>query len=154
VEFEPVGGDLAGLADEPENGAPGHGLARARFPHDPQPLAPEREGNALHHLNAAGMGGEADAQIFDIEERGHDGTPVVAGLQVNASNAVVLSQYPFRPPALPADLIRGPLGAGTAAEVDLQPAHGSRPWAAPVVLEGWDGGDRSEPVAFSQNPPH
>src|SRR5690606_3283366 len=38
----------------------------------------------------------------------------------------------FRPPALPADLIRGPLSASAEAAMALRPAHGSRPWAAAV----------------------
>src|SRR5690606_13042416 len=38
-------------------------------------------------------------------------------------------------PALPADLIRGPFSASIEAAMALQPAHGSRPWAAPVGLE-------------------
>src|SRR5690606_956435 len=40
---------------------------------------------------------------------------------------------PLAPPnsqLLPADLIRGPLSANTEAIGALQPAHGSRPWAA------------------------
>src|SRR5690606_31840602 len=50
------------------------------------------------------------------------------------------STEPPHPPALPADLIRGPFSTCIKAAMALKPAHGSRPRAAPVVWEAWTQG--------------
>src|SRR5690606_37515611 len=79
VEPQPVGGDQARLADELEDGAAGHRLARAAFAHNAEALAPQREGNALHHLDAARMAGDADPVIFDLEQGSRHDLPSLLG---------------------------------------------------------------------------
>src|SRR5690606_12877323 len=49
---------------------------------------------------------------------------------------------------LPADPIRGPPAASTAASWALRPAHGSRPWAAPVAI-----GRAKEPPVYPRLTP-
>src|SRR5690606_38775295 len=68
VEAQPVGGHHARRADEAQDRTAGHRLSRTAFADDAQPLAAEREGNATHHFNRAGRGGEAHPQVLHVQK--------------------------------------------------------------------------------------
>ena len=72
VEADVTAGDAPGRVDEPHHRERGHGLARARLPHHRDRLARgERERHAVDRARGRAVAGELDAQVVDLEQRGH-----------------------------------------------------------------------------------
>ena len=70
VEAQRLRADAAPGRRQAQDGAAGLTLAAARFTHDAQPLAAEREADAAHHLRQATLAvGVGHAQVVDGEQR-------------------------------------------------------------------------------------
>src|SRR6185312_12949274 len=69
AELQPVGADVRAAASQPDQGAGGDALARARLADDRQALARgEREGDAMDDLGDVALLAEADLEVLDSQE--------------------------------------------------------------------------------------
>src|SRR4029453_10614476 len=65
AEAQALGGDLTRARKEAENGAAGGGLARSRFPDNPQPFAPESETGVANSVGDAAAARKFDISLLD-----------------------------------------------------------------------------------------
>ena len=69
VEHDGAGVESAGRADQPQDRRRGHGLAGARLADQPQDLARRTStAHGIDGLDVAGVGGEADREVPDVDQ--------------------------------------------------------------------------------------